>query len=116
MLIRVSMVMINTMTIKGGKGLFLSYSCSLSSRKSGQESEGRNLCRGHGGTLLTGLLLVACLSKAFYSSQDNHRRDGSIPSELVPPTTIISQENSSQPSLQSNLVEAFSQMKFSFLK
>ena len=41
-----------------------------------QEPDSRNWCRGHGGVLLTGLLLVACSALLSYRTQDCQPRGG----------------------------------------
>lgn len=56
--------------------------------KSEQEPRVRNWCRGHGGTLFTGLLLVACSSSFLILPQDSAEPHG-----LGPPTPITNLED-----------------------
>lgn len=60
--------------------------------------------------------LLSFLPIAFYNSQDHQPRMGTMPSELHPPTSIISQETVSQTCLQACLVWAFSQLRLSLPK
>ena len=107
---------------RGGKGLcgFCFHITVHHQRKSEQELKqeprGRSWCRGYGGALLTDLVLMAC-SACFLIEPTNPK--------MAPPTMgwavahqslITNWENALQTCLQSALMEAFSQLKFSPLR
>ena len=61
------------------------------------------------------LCLLACfswLAQPDYSTLDHQPRGAIIHHELVPPTSVMNQENAPQACPQANLVEAFSQLSF----
>lgn len=53
--------------LKGGSALFQLIACSPSFREVGAGTPGRSQCRGHGGTLLTGLLPKTCSACFLYT-------------------------------------------------
>lgn len=74
--------------------------------KSGQELKARNWGKGHGGVLL--LLCSHWLTQPnFFITQNYLLRDGIAHSDLDLPTSVISQEKSTQTCLQVNLSELF---------
>lgn len=109
------MAMIKHYDRKGRERASLSYSCNLLSG-----NQGRNLEAGTdgrlGGTLLIGLLLMAYSVCLLIAPRTTIPGMAASPDELVPPASTISQENTSQPFSQADLVETFSQVKFPFVK
>lgn len=71
----------------GEKRVYLAYTFVSvhHKRKSGQESEGRSWCRGHGGVLLTGLLPMACLTCFLIEPRTTSTGDGKTHNGLGPP-------------------------------
>lgn len=55
--------------------------------KSALELRGSNLWRGHGGELLTDLLIMTCLACS-YRTQNHHPSGGNTHSDLDPPTLV----------------------------
>jgi hypothetical protein len=75
--------------------------------QTGQEPGGRIRCRGHGGVLLTGLLLMACSACLLIELRTTSPSMTPPNHGLGPPTLIINGENA----LQLALKEAFLQLR-----
>ena len=58
------------------------------------------------------LALHGLLSLLSYRTQDHQPRDGTAHSELGPPLSITNERNAFPASLQPDLMEAFSKLKF----
>jgi hypothetical protein len=67
--------------------------------------------QSHGGVLLTELLIMA-LNLLSYRTQVHQPWSGTTHNELGPLPSITNKENAQQICLQSDLMEAFSQLKF----
>ena len=100
---RILLLLQNTMTTKqswGSRGLFSSHYINKESQDRSssrvEKPRGRNWCRGHGGVLLTGLLLMTC--SACFLTEPRTISPGTDP-PLQSPIKKITLEACPQPDL-----------------